>query len=614
MCGICGFVGRGDLNDLGRMMRLLEHRGPDAGGSWYNREEEVYMGMRRLAIIDLLGGKQPMWSKDKRWGIVYNGEVYNFAEIRKELIADGYEFSSDHSDTETVLCGYQKWGKELPNRLNGMWAFVIYDRERKVIFASRDRFGKKPLYYTVQNQTFVFASELKSLVAHSGVKKVLSTLSLKKYFAYGYIPSPSSLYEEIFKLPGGCCLEYDIKRKKIRTWRYWDLVIEPFSVVPRNPEIEWGGRLRELMSGAVKRRLVADVPVGVFLSGGIDSSVIALEASGASRSQVKTFSIGFKEANFDESMYARKVARVLGTDHHMKPFLLKSAREVVGKVMGMLDEPMGDSSLIPTYLLSQFAKEEVTVVLGGDGGDELFAGYDPFKALWWAKQYRKLVGSGVHRGIEMLFSRLPVSHKNMSWDFKIKRSLRGMGFEPKYWLPLWMSPLTPTEINDLFDEPIEIDELYSEAIDAWDSCRQDNLVDRAIQFFSKMYLSENCLVKTDRATMMNSLEARSPFLDIEVVDFVRRIPWQYKFRHGETKYLLKKAYEGMLPNEILYRKKKGFGVPVGSWFKDGKLGLGKEKTGRLDLEFIQNSLREHRLGRSDNRLYLWCQFVLNNYL
>jgi asparagine synthase (glutamine-hydrolysing) len=606
MCGIAGFVGHGSIEDLRRMNAALAHRGPDDDGTWIEATTRVFLGHRRLSIVDIGGGSQPMWTTDGQLGVVFNGEIYNHLELRAELVAAGCVFQSDHSDTEVLLHGYRTWGPRFTQRLNGMWAFVLYDRNRGRLFCSRDRFGKKPFFYTVQNGTFVFASELTAIVKHSAVTASVSRRSLQKYFAYGYIPAPHSLYEKIHKLPGGHSLSFDIASQRVSIEKYWDFVIEPFETIPADPEREWGERLLALLSDAVKRRLMGDVPLGFFLSGGLDSSsVVALAARHMDRERMRTFSIGFEEASFDESGYSAQMAAHLGTQHHVDVLSIEKAAALLPAIAAKLDEPMGDSSLLPTYLLCGHTRAEVTVALGGDGADELFAGYDPFRALRAADLYGRLVPRPLHAAVKLLASRLPVSHENMSFDFRLKRTLRGLGQRPPLWCPVWMGPLDPGELADLFDEPIDVEDVYAEAIEQWDGCRQSNLVDRVLQFYTKLYLQDDILVKVDRASMMHSLEARAPYLDAEVVDFVRRIPHQWKFRRGETKYLLKRALAGVLPAWVLGRPKKGFGIPIGRWLEQGLLPIDPGALPALDRRFVQARLDAHRAGRSDERAFLW---------
>jgi asparagine synthase (glutamine-hydrolysing) len=614
MCGICGFVGRGDRQDLARMTAVMTHRGPDAEGLWHDEEAAAYLGHRRLSIIDIAGGSQPMWTSDGALGVAFNGEIYNHVELRATLTNAGHRFSSDHSDTEVLLHGYREWGAALPQRLNGMWAFAIYDRKKRELFISRDRFGKKPLFYSLQNGTFVFSSELSSLVKHPSVVARINPMSLKKYFAYGYIPAPWSLYQNIFKLPGGYNLCLSLSTMEMKITKYWDLVLEPFDRIPANPEGEWGEAIRDLLRKAVRRRLMSDVPLGIFLSGGIDSSAIAALAVASAGDRIKSFSIGFEEASFDESGYSRQVASLLGTDHVLEFLSLEKSIGLLDDIAGRLDEPMGDSSMLPTYLLCRETRKQVTVALGGDGGDELFAGYDPFKALYWAELYNKLIPKPIHAAIRMAMALLPTSHRNMSLDFRIKRTLRGLSYPRRFWNAVWLGPLEPTDLAELFREPVDLEEIYAEAIEHWENCPQDTIADKTLQFYAKLYLQDDILVKVDRASMMHSLEVRAPFLDIELVDFVRRIPSAYKCRQGQTKYILKKALEPVLPAEILYRSKKGFGVPIGKWFQAGSLVFdGTDSTGLMNAGFMARMADEHRMNRHDHRAFLWNAWLLSQW-
>jgi len=615
MCGICGFVGAGNRDNLISMNEALIHRGPDACGLWHDVQEAVYLGHRRLSIIDLSGGAQPMWTADAALGVVFNGEIYNHLELREELIRNGHRFLTDHSDTEVLLHGYRQWGPELPSRLNGMWAFALYDRKRREIFISRDRFGKKPLYYSSQNQTFAFASELRALIRHPQITAEIYGGSLKKYFAYGYIPAPSTLYRQIFKLSGGHNLLFKIDTMTCQVSKYWDFILEPFEHMPKNPEETWSEELRELLGRAVRRRLMSDVPLGVFLSGGIDSSAItAYAAEKVGPTRMKSFCIGFEETGFDETKYARIVAERYHTEHYKKIFSIEQARELLPEVIGKLDEPMGDSSLMPTYLLCRETRKHVAVALAGDGGDELFAGYDPFRALGMAKWYDRIIPRPMHQAIRMVAAALPSTHRNMSLDFRLKRTLRGLSYPESLWNPVWLGPLDPQDLEALFQEPTDIEEVYAEAIEQWDACKQKNLADKTLQFYTKLYLQDDILVKADRASMMNSLEVRAPFLDIELVDFVRKIPHTYKYRYGRTKYILKKALEPVLPREILGRSKKGFSVPIGRWFQEGSLSLsGHEHLPNLYAPYIAEMAAEHRACKFDNRAFLWNIWLLNSW-
>lgn len=600
------------------MTDAIQHRGPDAAGHWVDEAAGVHLGHRRLSIVDLACGTQPMWTADGQIGVVFNGEIYNHAELRAELKQAGCVFVTDHSDTEVLLHGYRVWGDAFVEKLNGMWAFVLYDKARRRLFGSRDRFGKKPLYYFHEQGTFGWASELPSLLQHPAAPRSLSALSLQKYFAYCYVPAPRSIYERVWKLPGGHSFSYDLSQGELNVWRWWEYVLETDDrlLADEKAADALGAELRVRLEAAVQRRLMSDVPLGVFLSGGIDSSAIAaLAAKHVPAGQLNTFSIGFNEASFDESEYAALVAEQLGTRHHHEVLDLDGAVSLLPELVSRLDEPLGDGSLLPTYLLSRFTRQKVTVALGGDGGDELFAGYDPFRALRKAEQYAKLVPKPVHIAARLLASRLPVSHANISLDFKIKRTLMGLSYPPPYWNAVWMSALEPAELPELFREPVPLEELYSESIEAWDRCQQRNVVDRSLQWWTNLYLQDGILAKVDRASMLCSLEARSPFLDMEVADLARRIPWQLKLRDGQTKWILKHALRGVIPDRIIDRPKKGFGMPIGRWLSEGRFDFVHEPLEpHLKTAFAKRRLQAHLDGKSNERLFLWCYWLLGRWL
>jgi asparagine synthase (glutamine-hydrolysing) len=602
MCGIAGFLGAGDSADLQRMTRRLTHRGPDAEGYFEKPDSGVFLGHRRLSIIDLACGAQPMVSADGAITIVFNGEIYNHAELRSELLAKGHIFATDHSDTEVLLHAWREWGEGMLSRLNGMWAFAIYDSRTRRLFLARDRFGKKPLYYFHRNGTFAFASELTALLEHPLAPRNQSEIARVKFLAHALIPAPHSAIEGIYKLPAAHQLTLAMDGGSPRISRYWRYTLEPEE--SQKSESTLAAELLEILTRATRRRLVADVPLGIFLSGGLDSSTIAaLAARDVQDRTLQTFTIGFQEPSFDESAFAAQVAEFLKTDHHIETLSLEAALEGMTGIFDLLDEPQGDGSLLPTWLLCRFARRHVTVALSGDGGDELFAGYDPFRALRLAGLYSSLVPRPLHSALRLLAARLPVSHANISLDFKIKRTLRGLDHPARLWNPVWLGALEPSELARLTDSRFSVEEIYSEAIDAWESCSGTNPVDRTLQFYTEIYLQDGILAKADRASMMNSLEVRSPFLDIEVADFARRLPHHYKLRGKTTKYLLKRAVEGLLPNEIIYRSKKGFGTPVGSWLRSGRIAP------EANSSLLREKLSAHLAGQSDERLFLWCEYV-----
>lgn len=610
MCGLAGFHGRGDVGILQRMTNRLVHRGPDDSGFFHDATQAVHFGFRRLAILDLPDGKQPMSSIDGALTVVFNGEIYNAKDLRTELERSGAVFQTNHSDTEVLLHAYRRWGEDLVDHLDGMWAFVIHDRSRRSLFLSRDRFGKKPLFWFHGNDSFVFASELSALQEHPSVPRQIDRLALKKYFAYGFVPAPLTFLDGVRKLPAGHHLTFALDSGETRIRRYWHYQPEPFEQRPADAEQRWSEELIALLDAAVARRMVADVPVGCFLSGGIDSSLVAtLAARHAGSERLKLFSMGFREASFDETEFAKIAALPTGAEHLIKTVSVDDALAALPNIRARWDEPIADSSLLPTYLLSGFAREHVTVALGGDGADELFAGYDPFKALRYANWYQRLVPRPIHRGIAMLAAKLPVSHRYMSFDFRLKRILRGVNVGPALRLPTWMAPLSTSELEELFKERMDPESLYSEAIEAWDECDTSSEVEKAITFYIRLYLQDDILVKVDRASMLHSLEVRAPFLDRALVDFARRLPADCKFRGGTTKYLLRRAARHHLPKVILKRRKQGFALPVGQWFAQGRLGSPATVTGSRG-EFWRRQLAEQCNGVADHRLYLWSETAL----
>ncbi|MBF0429322.1 MAG: asparagine synthase (glutamine-hydrolyzing), partial [Magnetococcales bacterium] len=606
MCGLAGFAGNGTQTDLERITRSLNHRGPDGEGFYIDCEQQIFLGHRRLAILDLAGGEQPMWTADRRLCIVFNGEIYNHAELRTELQRLGHKFLSNHSDTETLLYGYREWGTQLPERLNGMFAFVIYDLDRKRLFAARDRFGKKPFYYSFQKNLFIFASELSALRLHPGFTGSVNPKILQKYFAYGFIPAPNALYHNSFKLPGGSYLELDLTTFTLQQHRYWRFRLSPDPAWEQRNVDDLAEELRALLSQAVKRRMESDVPLGFFLSGGIDSSaILSLAARHVPPESLHTFSIGFREPSYDESSFARQEAQRIGSQHHEEILTLTDAKTLIPSVLSRLDEPMGDYSILPTYLLSAFTRRHVTVALGGDGGDELFAGYDPFMAITPGQIYQRLIPNFIHKKFRTLADMLPISNRNMSLDFRIRRFLAGLSHSMAYWNPTWMAPLEPQEISDLFHQPIEPETLYSEVLDLWHDSSITHPIDKALEYFSNLYLQDDILTKVDRASMMVSLEVRAPFLDNDVVAFAQRLPHTFKLRRGERKFLLKKAMTGLLPDTIIHRPKKGFGVPIDSWLKSFPPTPPLLPAAGVDIDWVARRWQAHRLDKADHRLFLW---------
>lgn len=613
MCGLAGFAGPGSDHDLAAMCHAIRHRGPDDHSTYADdeRQSPVRLGFRRLAILDIEGGRQPMETAEGDLVIVYNGEIYNAPELRRALEQAGHRFRTDHSDTEVLLHGYREWGEEVVERLNGMFAFCLYDRKLGRLFLGRDRFGKKPLFYAETADGLVFGSEARALLRHPAVSPAIDPEALVKYFAYGFVPGPRSLHRAVRKLPGGCTLRYDLATRRLDVRRYWEyrMVVDD---QPQGGPDQWAEELRDLLDRAVERRLLSDVPLGFFLSGGIDSTaIVALAARHRDPASMKTFTIGFDEPSFDESGFAESAARHYGTDHRCRTLNLDTAAAMLPDLLSRIDDPIADPSILPTHLLSRFAREHVTVALSGDGGDELFAGYDTFDALKTARRYHRFVPRPLHRLVEAAAQRLPRSDRNMSFDFKLRRALRGLGHAPRHWMPAWLGPASVADLSNLFGVQMLADTVYDEAAALWESSKSGHDVDRSLEFYGRYYLGENLLIKADRASMLCSLETRSPFLDRDLVDFVTRLPVSTKLRGGVRKWILKKAMAPLVPADILNRPKKGFGIPLSRWLRHlpPPAGADARRLG-LDAAWVERRQSEHRDGRADHRGLLWAWTAL----
>ena len=625
MCGIVGFLTSkvSDIPDCGalrRMREVLVHRGPDDLGEYIRPLDDkgpfVFFGHRRLSIIDLSGGHQPLSNEDGTVWVIFNGEIYNFKELRSELEGRGHQFKTN-SDTEIIVHAYEEYKEECFKHFNGMFAIGIWDELNHRLILARDRLGKKPLYYASIRETFLFGSELKAILAYPHFPRKIAPLSLMKYLFYEFIPCPHTIFNDAQKLPPASYLIWEEARVEVKG--YWS----PFNLkgeekTLREGEVEY--RMLELLRHSVKKRLISDVPLGIFLSGGIDSSAITFFAQEEVPGKVKTFSIGFEDPSFDESKYASLVSQFLGTEHFEQRMTPKDLLDIVPNLPNILDEPMADASILPTYLLSKFTRQYVTVALGGDGGDELFAGYPTYLAHKFARQYELFLRK-LHPAIHLLGNLLPVSDNNISFDFKVKRFLSGIGYPDAIRNSVWLGSFSfpdieeavSPEISKHFDRARLVEEifLYEEKFPIKDSMTLLQYLDL------KLYLQESILVKVDRASMACSLEVRAPFLDYELVEFVMGLPSALKLKGLTSKYILKKAMKKFLPNEVIQRKKKGFGVPIAKWVKGPLRELFGDflspdrirQEGFLSPEYVTSLLQDHLLNRKDNRKQLWTLLV-----
>lgn len=553
-----------------------------------------------------------MRSHDGRYHIVYNGEIYNYLALRAKLDGRGAVFRT-HSDTEVLLNQFALDGVDAFQFCNGMFAFAIWDRDEQRLFLARDRVGLKPLYYCARDRELIFGSELKALLAHPLVGRQLNLLSVSKYFSYGYIPAPHTIFEGIHKLEPGGYLVFD--GNGLRKDRYWDIPLQDNPVSDRNVD-EWAEDLLAILRDSVKNQLRSDVPVGLFLSGGIDSSIVTALATQQSGDRMHSFSIGFDESTYDESAYARRVAKLFGTEHHEQVLTLSHAAELFPQIMQSLDEPLADASIIPTYLLSQMAAQHVKVVLGGDGGDELFAGYPAFQAHKLVQNLSFLPPSW-RDGLRHLVQRLPVSRRYASVEFLMQQFVKGLGLSPEVRFLLWMGCYGNAEKKQLlstdFQERLLRDDVF-EDISAY--IRQSGLkgdFQRLQYLCMKLYLQDDVLVKVDRASMAHSLEVRAPFLDHDFVEYVCRIQPADKLRGLTTKYVLKRAAGGLLPDKIIHRRKTGFMMPVALWLCDHMRETIEDlcspaalaETGLFEVRFARQLLDEHFQGRRDHRKQIY---------
>lgn len=623
MCGITGWLGPAgsqavDEARLHAMCQAMAHRGPDATGVGFFGP--VALGMRRLAVIDVAAGHQPMSNEDGSVQVVFNGEIYNHQALRDVLVARGHVFRT-RSDTECLVHLYEEYGEAFVEHLVGMFAIALWDAAASKLVLARDRMGEKPLYWTRAGDTLVFGSELKCLLAHPDVQRRLSLPALTRYLALEYVPAPYAILEGVHKLPAAHLLIIEADGS-LRERAYWRLDLTPDVPVPSEKRALAG--LEAHLEEAVASQLVADVPVGVFLSGGIDSSLVAAIAAKAlardGHGKLQTFSIGFTDPSFDESAYARLVATHIGAEHHERVLTPEMLPAILPHVTSLLDEPFGDASILPTYMLAAFAREHVTVALGGDGGDELFAGYPTYQAQALAGVFDALPASVrglVAASARGLVNRLPVNHDNLSLDFKLKRFAGALEQSPPERHARWLGSFDPEWQGHLLAPEVRAalagDDPYAGTRAQWAASEGRDRLARFLQLDLATYLPDDILFKVDRASMMASLETRAPLLDHRLVSYACGLPSGYKLRGMKTKHLLRRAAETHLPAMILKRPKKGFGIPVAKWLRGDLREVMTDllsparirAAGLFDAGTVETLLREHLTGVRDHRKPLW---------
>jgi asparagine synthase (glutamine-hydrolysing) len=613
------------------MTQTLSPRGPDGEGFW--RAPGVALGHRRLAVIDLSpAGAQPLGNEDGSVQVVFNGEIYDFQGLRAELLARGHVFRS-RCDTEVIVHGYEEWGDEVVAHLDGMFAFALWDARQRRLLAARDRMGKKPFYFSLiaragRPPLVAFASELKALVCVPGFDRRLDPQALARYLVHEYVPAPFSIFRGARKLGAGERLRITATGDAIsepRIDRYWDLrfPVQPVAVSDEDAAEE----LRSLLRAAIRRRLVADVPVGIFLSGGIDSSAVAALATDlAGAGNVHTFSVGFSEASFDESGHARRVAGLLGTVHHEERLQPRTLLEVLPAVTDFLDEPFADASVVPTYLLSAFARRQVTVALGGDGGDELFAGYQTFLAEAWGRLYFDGAPRLLQQAVASLARWLPAGSGYFSLDFKINQFLQGGPSHGPERHQRWLASFPPEQhasllAPDLY-HALQADHPLAQVRARAAQGPAQRAADKLLDFYLRFYLPDDINTKVDRASGAVGLEVRAPFLDTALVDFACRLPANLRLRRRSPKFVLKRALARRLPREILARKKQGFAMPVARWLRADLAPLLRDELapakikgeGLFDPGQVGRLVDDHLSGRRDWRKALWTLLTFERWL
>jgi len=616
MCGIAGFISNRipestGMQVLQQLTGIIKHRGPDDAGHFMHLPFAI--GMRRLSIIDLANGAQPIFNENRTLAIVFNGEIYNYRELRDELFMLGHAFHTV-SDTEVILKAFEQWGTDCFIRLNGMFAVAILDVPGQKLYLSRDRYGIKPLFYYWDNTDFVFGSELSVIEKFPELNLQINPIALNYYLTMERVPAPMGIYTHVHKLMPGHFMVWH--EGKVNTSPYYKLSFSPKMVETR--EEFYIKRLEELLEAAVKRHMISDVPLGAFLSGGVDSSLISYFMQKNAALPVKTFSIGFEDKSFDESEYSGYMAKFLGTEHHHITFSRAEMVAQVAQVTGMLDEPFADSSLMPTHFLSFHTRRHVKVALSGDGSDELFGGYPTYKAHKLALPIPGFTGHLFNPLVQML----PVSDKNMSFDFKLKKFVAGLHHSPDLRHIYWLGAFSHKQRNSILTQfGTKQDPLIGFVENYMKNCDTEAGWERALWSDMRYYLQDNMFVKVDRASMANSLEVRVPFLDTELAEFALRIPANLKMKGLTTKYILKQLAIKHLPDKIVNRPKKGFGIPIGSWIK-GELKeifmdtLNEDtlnKQGIFNGTAVKKIMNDHMSNKVDNRKLIWTLYVFQQW-
>ena len=625
MCGICGILNlaaepaehRGRID---AMSARLEHRGPDSHGKF--ELPHVALAIRRLSIIDLETGDQPLFNETGDVVLVFNGEIYNYRELRQRLLGGGHQFRT-RSDGEVIVHLYEDLGPDFVRELNGMFAIALWDERAQRLVLARDRAGEKPLYYWLGGRTLVFASEIKALLEYPGISRAPDFEALTQYFLYGYIPTPRTAYAEIRKLPAAHRMVVEGGDIQIEAfWRMQEHLRPPGSPrVTRREARHLVRELRERLREAAISRLVSDVPLGVFLSGGVDSSALVAIMSELAPGNVNTFSVKFPQEAFSEEGHANRVARQFKTHHHVLEADETSLCEALQFLRDHLDEPLADPAVLPTFLMSRFARSHIKVALSGEGSDELFGGYVTYLGVGLARRYLRLPRGLRRQVFERLQSFLPVSSAAVPMSLLVRRLFTYAAWDPAERHQIWFGMFSPAQLDQLFSEPWNASRdalrpsqtVFAPLRRVLEGARFEDPVAEMLYLDFRLYLEDNLLVKIDRASMACSLELRTPYLDHRLVEFAAGLPVALKVRGLRLKYLFKKAAAKWLPREIVYRRKQGFSVPIADWMRAGlrplleeTLGEGKlKRDGLFNAAFVRQMLDEHWSRRADHRKALW---------
>ena len=625
MCGIVGIFETRERREvdealLTRMNNAQWHRGPDEGG--LHREPGLGLGHRRLSIIDLSSGQQPLFNEDGSVVVVFNGEIYNFQELAKELVGHGHVFRT-HSDTEVIVHAWEQWGERCVDRFRGMFAFALWDRNSETLFLARDRLGKKPLYYALlPDGQFIFSSELKALMCHPGLSRDIEARAVEDYFAYGYVPEPRTIFRHAFKLPPAHTLTLRRGTAPGEPREYWDV---PFTSIGPISEADASAELVDRLREAVKIRLISEVPLGAFLSGGVDSSAVVAMMAGLSQEPVNTCSISFGDPAYNESVFAQQIATRYHTRHRVEQ-VEPNDIGLIDKLAGMYDEPYADSSAMPTYRVCELARRQVTVALSGDGGDENFAGYRRYRWHMYEEKIRNMLPLAIRKP---LFGMLGYLYPKADWAPKVLRAKSTFQALARSTLEGYFHSVSimPDPLRRRLYHPLFRRELQSyQAIEVLRAHMRraptDEPLSRAQYLDMKTYLPGDILTKVDRASMAHSLEVRVPLLDHQLVEWISGLPPRFKLNGREGKYIFKKSLQPYLPEDVLYRPKMGFAVPLSSWFRgplrqrvrDAVLGSVLADSRIFDQAFLRKLVDQHQSGARDHSAALWSLLMFEAFL